>query len=248
MSSDNRYSHGKIYKLIEITTGVFYIGHTALNRIDQRYQMHKHASKCQNYKNSKVYSYLTYEKFTNGDIKIILIEEVNVKNKRELERVETEHICKEIGNPLCLNTKRPYLSDEQVNEEKKKYNYENRERISAHKKEAYEQNKEEILEKCKQYRLDNKDKLAIFHKQYREQNREKLLEQKKQYWFDNKEEINDKRREHYVDNKEKILEKQKEKCTCICGLTLRKQDLRRHERSQKHIKFIEEQKEENSIN
>ena len=44
MTSDNRYSHGKIYKLIDNTTGIFYIGSTALKRLDHRYNSHKDSS------------------------------------------------------------------------------------------------------------------------------------------------------------------------------------------------------------
>ena len=45
MTNDNRYSHGKIYKLIDVTTGVFYRGSTAMERLDQRLHVHKKASK-----------------------------------------------------------------------------------------------------------------------------------------------------------------------------------------------------------
>ena len=59
MTNDNRYSHGKIYKLIDNTTGIFYIGSTAMNRLDQRYANHRRFSQCNKYKNSKLYQYFT---------------------------------------------------------------------------------------------------------------------------------------------------------------------------------------------
>ena len=114
----NRYSQGKIYKLIDQTTGMFYIGSTALNRLDQRYHMHKNASKCENYKNIKTYKQLTHEKFISGAIKIIQLAEVNASSKRELEKVENDYICQEIENTLCLNTNRSYVSEEQNKDEK----------------------------------------------------------------------------------------------------------------------------------
>ena len=56
MTSDNRFSHGKIYKLIDNTSGMFYIGHTALKRLDQRFQTHKHTRKNDEGKQNKTLS------------------------------------------------------------------------------------------------------------------------------------------------------------------------------------------------
>ena len=76
---------------------------------------------------------------------------------------------------------------------------------------------------------------------------DKLKEQKNQYRIDNSEIIKQRKTQYYLQNKDKINEKLKEKCTCICGISLRKSDLRRHEQSQKHINFIKIQNE-NSVN
>ena len=43
---------------------------------------------------------------------------------------------------------------------------------------------------------------------------------------------------YYQNNKDKILEKNKEKMICICGCELRKRDIRRHEKSEKHLNLI----------
>ena len=40
-------------------------------------------------------------------------------------------------------------------------------------------------------------------------------------------------------NKEKINEKGKEKITCDCGSEVRKKDIRRHEKTKKHIAYME---------
>ena len=113
MTSDNRYSHGKIYKLIDNTTGVFYIGSTALKRIDQRYQSHKKACSCQEKKNMKIYKYFTPEIFASGDIRIIELEAVNVANKRELQKLENEYIIKELNNILCVNSIQSSITQEE---------------------------------------------------------------------------------------------------------------------------------------
>ena len=243
----NRYSQGKIYKLIDYTTGMFYIGSTALNRLDQRYHMHKNASKCSNYKNNNTYKHLTYEKFISGVINIVQLADVNASSKRELEKEENAYICKEIQNPLCLNTNRAYISEEQIKEENKKYHEENKERIKEHKHAYYLQNKEHIKEYAKQNKDHISKYMEQYNKEYREKNKDKLKEQKNQYRIDNSEIIKQRKTQYYLQNKDKINEKLKEKCTCICGISLRKSDLRRHEQSQKHINFIKIQNE-NSVN
>lgn len=58
---------------------------------------------------------------------------------------------------------------------KKKYNENNKEKVSAHKKKYNGNNKEKIAENCKQYRENNKEKIAEYLKQYRENNKEKIM-------------------------------------------------------------------------
>jgi len=80
-------------------------------------------------------------------------------------------------------------------------------------------------------------------KEYLEDNKEKLREQRKKYRELNKEVIREKKKEYYIDNKEKIREKNKEKITCQCGSIVRKSDLKRHMRTQKHIRCLEAKKD-----
>jgi hypothetical protein len=64
-----------------------------------------------------------------------------------------------------------------------------------------------------------KEYISIYH----EENREKILEQ---------------RREHYHENKELFSELRKEKISCeFCGSIIRKQHIRRHQRSQKCLSY-----------
>jgi len=60
--------------------------------------------------------------------------------------------------------------------------------------------------------------------------------------YSTKEENQQQKKEHsqktYIENKQQILEKQKEKFTCDCGSTCRVCDKARHEKSQKHLKYI----------
>ena len=101
-------------------------------------------------------------------------------------------------------------------------------------KEYYEDNKEKI----KQYKEDNKEKIKENNKEYRDNNKEKIKEKDKQYYKDNKEKI----KNYYDKNKEKILDYQKqyqkEKINCVCGSSFCKSKLSRHEKTKKHIEFI----------
>ncbi len=45
-------------------------------------------------------------------------------------------------------------------------------------------------------------------------------------------------KQFYQNNKDKILEKNKEKSVCACGCELRKSDMARHEKSQKHLNLM----------
>lgn len=65
---------------------------------------------------------------------------------------------------------------------------------------------------------------------------------KKQWYEVNKEKISEQTKERYESNKEQISERTKVKYTCDCGSILRKNDKSRHERTLKHIEFINAKK------
>ena len=46
--------------------------------------------------------------------------------------------------------------------------------------------------------------------------------------------------EYYKDYRDDILENKKEKIGCSCGSSIRKHEIRRHERSKKHQEFLEQ--------
>jgi hypothetical protein len=75
----------------------------------------------------------------------------------------------------------------------------------------------------KEYRDTHKQQM----KEYREENKQKIIEQMKEY---------------YEENREKILEqkkeKSKEKITCECGSVFRSCSKPRHDRSKKHLDYI----------
>jgi hypothetical protein len=76
------------------------------------------------------------------------------------------------------------------------------------KKEYYEEHKEHLQELMKQYQIKNYDKIKELTKQYR------------------------------IENADKINEKKKENCNCECGGKYTKSHLARHQKTKKHIDFI----------
>ena len=94
----------------------------------------------------------------------------------------------------------------------------------------------------KEYVKDTKEKKKEYDKKYRENNKEKRKENAKKYNENNKEIIKEKNKKYYENNKQIILEKNKEKYKCICGSEILKAVKARHERSIKHISFINNNK------
>lgn len=85
--------------------------------------------------------------------------------------------------------------------------------------EYHKQNRDKILEKQKEYEKKNKEKIKQRKKKYYEKNPNKLLERKK----------------YYKDYYEKIKNK---RYICVCGSNIRKLDKSAHEKTKKHINFI----------
>ena len=92
------------------------------------------------------------------------------------------------------------------------------------KKEWCDENKDKISEKKKIYYDDNKDEILKYQKKYRDNNKDEIKEYQKIY------------REN---NKEEILKKKGMKITCECGSVFRKNDKSQHNKTKKHIKFVE---------
>ncbi len=120
---------------------------------------------------------------------------------------------------------------EQISEQRKQYREENKEQIRLKNKQYREEHKEEL----KQYYEDNKEEILLRQQQHYEENKERLILYQQQYREKHKEQISEKKRQHYEANKQKISEKQKEKVECkVCHCFIRKDNMRRHERTKKH--------------
>jgi hypothetical protein len=87
----------------------------------------------------------------------------------------------------------------------------------------------------KEYRTDNKEIIKEHRKEYYETNKEQIDNQHKQYY----EVTKDNKHQYYEANKEHILNRQKQLYTCVCGATIQHTEKPRHNKSKKHLKFME---------
>ena len=113
-------------------------------------------------------------------------------------------------------------------------------RASRTQKEYYYDDKEKIFEINKKYREKHKEELNKISRQYYENNKDEQKKKHKQYYEDNKEELKNFRIQYYKNNKEKINEKISFECGCI----VTKAGLLNHKKSRKHIKLLNETKEQ----
>ena len=87
-------------------------------------------------------------------------------------------------------------------------------------------NVEEKRQKNREYNIKHKDRLKELKKKYNLENRNKVFIQRKAY-----------REKH----REQIQKKQKIKMNCICGCSFNKKSKSRHEKTKKHIQYLETQ-------
>lgn len=92
-------------------------------------------------------------------------------------------------------------------------------------------NKEELLKRERYYVENNK---CI--------NKTIPLRTKKEWYNDNKKKISEQTKQYRQDNKETIREQGKQKYECECGSITTNSNKCQHERTKKHIKFIETKK------
>lgn len=181
--ADNRYSKGKIYRLVNSVNDEFYVGSTCMP-LAKRLYSHKQAAKRE--PNIRVYNHLNQIGWDN--VSIVLIEEYPCENKMELERRE-RHFIEEMKP--TLNKVIPTRTYQEWYEGYKV-------KIAECRKDYYEKNKDKIAEKRKQYYTQNKEAKAEYMKQYHKNNKDVIADKNKQYREQNKDKINARRREVYA--------------------------------------------------
>ena len=92
------------------------------------------------------------------------------KDRTELRRRENDIIEKEKENPLCLNKNKAIIEEKNkegyIKDYNKAYIIQNKEKISAQKKEYNNKNKEQIRIKAQEYYQRNKERISLQQKEY----------------------------------------------------------------------------------
>jgi len=218
------YQLGKIYKLTSPSNNLVYYGSTAQKHLSTR--IAGHIRDYNSYLNNKGDYISSFEILKCEDYKYELIEEYPCNNKPQLKTRERWYI----QNNECVNK---YIPGRTAAE----YYQDNKERILELHKEYREANIEYFKEQQKEYRTNNKDKIKEQRKEYRTNNKDKIKELNQEYYKNNTDKILKQVQEYREDNEEAIKANKSEKISCECGCEIRRSDLARHKKTQKHIRL-----------
>ena len=130
----NKYSRGKIYKIVDNTNGNIYIGST-IQILKERLRKHKNKQTC----SSRLI-------INNGDYDIVLIENYPCESKKELEMRERYYIL----NNQCINVTIPGRTQSE-------YYHDNKEKIYTKQRLYVENHKEFIKEYQKDWNKKNRE-------------------------------------------------------------------------------------------
>ena len=205
------YSKIVIYRIFSDSHEFVYVGSTC----NFRARKGQHKSRCNN-PNSPKYDFKLYSTIReNGGFenwKMLQIEEYACENKRQAEKREQYWI--DFYKPQ-LNTYKAFGC-----ETKQEYN-----------KQYYTEHAVEI----KQYHIEHAEKIKEYQKQYHIEHKE----QKKQYYIEHAEEIKEQQKQYLIEHAEEIKKQQSESIQCVCGSVCRKDRMSKHNRTLKHLAFIE---------
>lgn len=211
----NKYNNGLIYKLICNNSNIteIYIGSTC----DYIKRNRSHKRSCNNQNDIK-YNYKVYQyiRENGGWDNWSMVEICKYPCETEKELVDEEQRYYELMSS-SLNIRNPSRSP------KERYN-KNKKEILTKQKEYYKNNKEEINERRKEY-----------NKEWYQDNKEHALEVRKKWKQENKEYI-DIQNQIYRDKNKATIQKS---LMCGCGKVYTKQNIKRHEKTKHHLKYIE---------
>lgn len=169
-----------------------------------------HKSSCNNINNNKLYNLYVYQ----------FIREHDGWDNWDMVEIEKYNATDKLN---AGKRERYWIEQLQATLNKQLPTRTGQEYYEEHKDKIKEYNKEYSKEYYKEYYTENKDKLKEQYKEYRVQNIDKIKEYQKEY---------------YTENKDKIQEYRSEQISCVCGTICRKDNLKRHERSNNHIEFL----------
>ena len=227
------FNNGKIYKVVDNSSDMVYIGSTC-NTLEMRLKQHE--SQYKGFKLGKTRNVTVFKILDNNNYKIELIKLFPCDNKKDLE-LEEGKIIKEYRNKK-LNAVNRCIVGQTKSDYGKEYYQTKKDKINTKTKEYYQNNIDKIKESKKQYYETNIDKIKESKKQYYETNIDKIKESTKKYYENNIDKLNKNCKEYYQNNIDKIKESKKQKFNCPCGGKYSKQQKSRHEKTQIHCEFI----------
>ena len=161
----NKYEQGKIYKLVNSVNDMIYIGSTT-EPLHKRWV--SHLTDYKRRPNNKLYTKI--REIGIEHFKIILLSIYPCESKSQLVLREREEYDKYDIKKL-LNTYRPKVSEEEMNQLHKQCGKQYYERTKEHylevRKNYYNENKKTINKKNREYWNKNKDKLHEKNKEWR---------------------------------------------------------------------------------
>ena len=236
---NNLYHNSKVYKL-QADDQYYYFGSTT-QLLCYRLSDHKRSSRYEK-KGRKLYVVFTHDRFINGEIKIVLMEEFKLENRQQLLKEEDKYIQQHINDPLCLNSFRSII------------NYEERLKLMRERGKLYrEMNKEKLKEYFKLYNNTHKEHKKWYDILYNDTHKDKRKEYRKVFNNLHKEDLKIYRDTYYNKNKDIIKRKEKEryakqeKIKCICGFIILKKNYKRHQTSIQHKHILENGVDKNSV-
>lgn len=178
--NENKYSTGKVYKLVNSVDNEIYVGSTC-KKLTDRLTDHKKKAKV---RNSKVYKHLTQIGWNN--VSIELLENFACESKDELlkrERYYIDELKSSLNTVLPTRTPKEYKQQhkEKLLESNRKWEQDNREKRKAQSLIVRQNNRQKLADRSKEYYNANKEKIAQRKKLYRENNKDKIKEQNKNY-------------------------------------------------------------------
>ena len=219
------YANGKIYKIVDNTSDMVYVGSTCEPTLARRLAGHVGNYKLYLKGNNKQRYITSFKIIANDDYDIILIENFSCNNKDELHARE-RHWTNRID---CVNKVKNQGLYKEIGQTVYRQQY---------NKEYCEKNKEPLQEIHHMYYEANKEVIQEKHMKYCQEHKEEIAQYKKQYAKDNKEYLKQQNKQHYEANKEKIRQRVSEKQDCECGACYTIQHKKRHEKSQKHQNYL----------
>lgn len=145
-------------------------------------------------------------------------------NKKSLKRF--------LLDGTCIHKESDLYKKWRNNNNSRRYNEQNKDKIKKKRRIYYEKNKDKI----KKYREDNKEHLKKLNKEWRKKNKEKrALYKKKLHIIKNKDAIDKRNKKN-----EEYLKTHDDKYKCVCGSVIKKKkyNIARHEQSKTHQKYL----------